>query len=146
MVATPYQPVSWNGETLSNSKLQQMTNNDQWLFENSARIRYSVNQITKDGGVKVMAGKSPYGISDTSAVYVDVYFGGFFSAGCHVAVTASLETGTGLGRKQVTIVGFGGEVDSRGFRAAVYTDEVRLDGSPPKIETSGFVHWLAVGY
>lgn len=146
MPATPYKPVAWNGEPISNAKLQQMADNDQWLFENSPRIRYSSsNNLVRDAGLKVLAGKTMYGTSSTSAVYTDVYFGNFFSAGSHPVVVCTLETGTTLGRKQVTIAGFGGEVDHVGFRAAIYVDGGVFDG-PPTIEAAGWLNWHAIGY
>lgn len=138
MAATPYKPVSWNGEPISNAKLNQMCSNDQWLFENAARVRFNYGG-PRDAGVKIIAGKSPFSTSSLQHVWVDVYFGSFFSAGCKPSVMTQAET-TGLGRKDIHIVGFGGEVDHRGFRAVVYTDEVQT------IESPGWVHWQAVGY
>lgn len=140
MTATPYRPVTWNTEPISQGKLQQMADNDEWLFENAARVRYSVNGIVKDDGLKILVGKTLYGTSAVSAVYQDVYFGSFFSTNCNPIVTCTLETGTGLGRKQVTLAGFGGDVDSRGFRAAIYTDEVTY------MDKAGWLHWQAIGY
>lgn len=139
MSATPYKPVSWNGEPISNDKLKQMANNEQWLFENAARLRYSVNGLTRDAGIKVIVGKTPYTASSIQHVYLDIYFGSFFSAASRPIVNCTVET-TGLGRKDVSITGFGGELDYRGFRAAVYTDEA------PVIDSNGWLHWMAVGY
>jgi hypothetical protein len=141
MPATPYKPVSWNGEPLSVAKLQQMTSNDQWLFENSPRIRYSVNGLTRDNGIKIISGKTFFAPAPIQHDYLDIYFGNFFSAGSHPVVTAVVEAGTGgLGRKHVTINGFGGEIDHRGFRAAVYTYEA------PNLDVGGWCHWTAIGY
>lgn len=139
MPATPFKPISWNGEPVSNAKMNQMANNEQWLFENSARLRHLQAGSARDAGIKIIAGKTPYSASSIQHVYLDVYFGSFFSAASKPIVQAIVET-TGLGRKDVSITGLGGEVDYRGFRAAVYTDEV------PTIESGGWLHWMAVGF
>lgn len=145
MPATPYQPVSFNGEMITTQKMNQMTNNDQWLFENTPRIRYNAAGITRDQSLKVMSGKTPFTISSIDYENVNVYFGSFFSAGCKPVVTAVVETTGGWLRKFLTIRGAnGGELDNTGFIAHITTHEPTGVGN--QIEAGGWVHWTAVGY
>jgi hypothetical protein len=141
MSATPYQPVSFNGEMITTQKMNQMANNDQWLFENSPRIRYNANGLVRDASLKVMAGKTPYPLVSLNYVYQAVYFGSFFSAGCKPVITATIEAPSGGHRNRVMIYGLtGGEVDNTGFQAVVTTE------AAPTLGPAGFIHWQAVGY
>lgn len=143
MAATPYKPTNWGSESISQPKLQQMANNDQWLFENMARVRYSAGGLTRDSGLKIAAGKTAYPATQSDWIDVFVYFGTFFSAGCKPVVNASVEPA--LGRIGVVLSGlnFGTEMDYRGFRAHVYQD-FQASGNP--LQGAGWVHWQAVGY
>lgn len=145
MTATPYKPVSWNDRSLSTERLQQMANNDQWLFENSPRIRYSANNITRDSGLKVIAGKTAYAAQPTlDYTNVEVYFGSFFTVGCRPSVSTTVETSLSGNRKFASIRGFGGqEVDYRGFIAHVTAHETV---NHPWGISGGWVHWIAIGY
>lgn len=144
MAATPYRPVSWTDQNLSKEKLQQMANNEQWLFENNPKIRYNYSgAIIRDNGLKIIAGKSPFGTSGLDSIDTWVYFGNFFSAACKPIVTAVVETGGFWLRKFITIRGIGGEIDYRGFLAHLTTHENVVDN---RVEASGWIHWTAVGF
>lgn len=142
MTATPYKPVSFGSESLELSKLQQMASNDQWLFENSTKVRYRSGDLIRDGGGKIIAGKTPYAAQSNNYLYLPVYFGSFFSVGCKPVVTITNEPGVGGHRNKVVIVGFsnGQEIDQRGFTAVISTEAVATIGA------SGFLHWIAAGY
>lgn len=143
MSATPYNPVSFNGEMITTQKMNQMANNDQWLFENSPRIRYNANGLVRDASLKVMAGKTPFTVNTaTNYEYINVYFGSFFSAGCKPVVTATVEGfNAGAHRHHVVITGLtGGEIDNVGF-VGVLAGEAY-----PTLTSGGFIHWQAVGY
>lgn len=143
MAATPYKPVSWNGEPITLLKLNQMASNDQFLFENTPRVRYFAGGITKDTGTKVLAGKTPFSANAAKAINVNVYFGSFFSSGCHPVVTATIQTGGPWWSKYVSIHGLTkGDIDRVGFVAHVKSHEEFKD----KIEAGGWIHWTAVGY
>lgn len=143
MAANDYKPVSWNGEPITNLKLNQMANNTQYLFERAPRIRYSGAGLTRDTALKIISGKSPFPIK-TNMDWVDtnIYFGSFFSAGCKPVVVATVETTGGWLRKYVSLRGFGGEIDHTGFIAHVVTHESFAD----HINSVGWVHWTATGY
>jgi len=144
MVATPYKPVVFSGEALSQAKLQQLANNQQWIFENTPRVRYSSTGLVRDSGVKVMSGKSPFAVQSYDNQTGAVYFGSFFTAGCHPAITCTVETTGGWLRKYVSFRSFGAgtEVDHTGFIWHVVSHEDFAD----RIEAPGWVHWIAVGY
>lgn len=146
MATTPYKPVSFTSESISQTKLQQMANNEQWLFENMAKMRYATQALTRDAGVRVISGKTPFGTTTGGASAIDthIYFGSFFTAGCKPVVTGMVETTGPHLRKLITIRGFGGEVDHRGFVAHLSTQE--FPGVPVNIEASGWIHWQAIGY
>jgi len=145
MAATPYKPISWSDRSVSQEKLQQMANNDQWLFENSPRMRYSVAGNVRDSGIKIIAGKTSYGPTNGPDYEdVNIYFGNFFSAACKPVVTSTVgvDIASGL-RKYIVNRGFGGEIDYRGFIAHVTAHE------PPGYSASipgGWLHWIAVGF
>ena len=141
MAATPYKPTSWNDLSLHVDKLKQMSNNDQWLFEHITSMRYAAPGVTKDTGLKMIVGKTAFPTSNRSWIYIDVYFGSFFSANSRIIVNATIEPIGTWHRHEVTVHGYGGEIDHRGFRAAVYV----VDGQTT-IPSPGFIHWQAVGY
>lgn len=144
MAVNDFVPMSWNGEPITTDKLNQMCNNSQYLFDRSPRIRYAVNAIIRDTGLKVLAGKTPFP-PDTAHDYVNVpiYFGSFFTAGCHPSVTATVEIVGGNWRKYVSIQGLtGAEIDQTGFMAQV----VAKENTVINILNGGWVHWQAVGY
>lgn len=146
MAATPYKPVSVNDSILTTTKLQQMANNDQWLFENSPRIRYSAAGIVKDQGLKIISGKTSFGTSGADYVEFTVYFGSFFSAACKPVVVATVEVGGNDKRKLASIEGLGGEIDYRGFHGFVTTQENQQNNAYWSIDHSGWVHWIAMGF
>jgi hypothetical protein len=137
--------VSFTSESIPASKLQQLADNDNWLFENAPRLRYAVTDLTKEKGIKIIAGKTRYPAT-TGADWEDVYvyFGSFFTAGCKpivTCVTADTEKGH---RKFVNVRGLGGELDHRGFIGHVTAHEP--PGYPQYIHGSGWLHWIAVGW
>lgn len=141
MAATPYQPTSWTSEPVTQAKLQQMSNNDQWLFENMPKIRYTNSGIIKDTGVKMIVGKTPFAASTINVTHVTVNFGNFFSPGCHPIVTATIEAGVNAASVARThAVLFGNGNIATGFDAAIAGDTYRY------ISNGGWLHWQAVGY
>jgi len=142
MAVTAYRPVSFTDGLLKLDKLQQTSNNIQWLYENSPRIRVDDRIITKDSSLRILAGKTAYLWTNTDYIDVNVQFKNFFTPGCRPIVTATVETLGWKLRKLVTVRGFGGEIDHRGFWAHVTDHETVA----PRIEAWGIVSWIAVGY
>lgn len=145
MAATPYKPVSFTSESITQQKLQQMANNEEWLFENTPRLRYSTSGLTRDAGIKLISGKTPHAQVNAEHLDVPVYFGSFFTGGCKPIVTATVEHNGGGGRRLATIRGHGGEIDHRGFIAHVTTQE-DYPGAIRNFNSGGWLHWMAVGY
>lgn len=138
--------MSWNGEPISQDKLNQMCNNTQFLYDRSPRIRYVVpgtsGTVTRDTGIKVLAGKTPFPtVTTASYLYLPIYFGTYFSSGSHPVVQATVEAANGGHRDKVMIYGLsGGEIDQTGFQAVISVDIL------PTLAQPGWVHWTAVGY
>lgn len=148
MAATPYRPVAFNDKSLTKEKLEQTSNNIQWLFENSPKMRYNYanGALVRDNGLKIIAGKTWFG-AVPGRDWADswIYFGNFFSAACKPIVTATIETTGWRLRKFVTIRSVSGaaEVDHRGFICHISDHETVVT---PTIEAGGWVHWQAVGF
>lgn len=92
MSATQYTPVTWGDEPVYKDKLLQMTNNDQWLFENTPKVYYNAYGIKKASGVKVMAGLLLLPPSASTYSASTCYFGSFFTPGCKPIITNSIVT------------------------------------------------------
>jgi hypothetical protein len=120
-----------------------MTNNDQWLYENSPTLYYNHAGVRKSNGTKLMSGvvQLPAGGIYTSATY---YFGSFFSAGSRPVVTAGLNSYPQI-RIMVAIRGIGTFFpDHRGFEVRVSAAEVSQTGN--KIKSGCWVPFTAVGW
>lgn len=143
-MTTPFTPVNFDGESLRKEKFQQLSTNVQWLFDNRLRARFvTASGVPRESQVKMIAGKTPFPLrSDNNFVYVQVYFGSFFSAACKPVVVTGLESTSGnMHRGKVTAQGRTGELDYTGFMAVVSID-------PPytTVSSTGWIHWLAVGF
>lgn len=150
MVATPYKNVSWStADTASKEKLNQMTNNDQWLFENMPKAIYSVGSIKRQAGVKILSGKGVYAPQTTDWAIVEVGFGNVFSPGCQPVVVCTVASYWSH-RKYATICGFDGTeiIDHRGFKAVIgsYEGTVRGNAAWSVLNVGGHVNWIAIGY
>lgn len=153
MVALPYKNVTWPlGAPLVTDKLNQMANNDQWLFENMPRMQYTANNVKRASGVKIIAGQTRYPAT-YNAEYVGVatLFGNFFTPGCQPIVSATPSSNSSPHRLSVTICAYansGNEVvDHRGFSAFVQSHPFQATpGQWTPVGNSGVLHWIAVGY
>lgn len=119
-----------------------MANNDQWLFENMPRIRYSASGLIRDQGIKMIVGKTPFPPqTDRNYAYLNINFGTFFTIGTKPIVIVTFEAqGGSMHRSKVVIQGRGqSELDHTGFTAIVTGDSY-------KSLAAGWVHWQAVGF
>lgn len=141
MTAKPYVPVTWGDEPVFTDKLNQMTNNDQYLFENSPKMYYNSYNLKKTSGVRIMGGV--LGLPATTTRYRSgtAYFGTFFSAGCRPIVVASVNPmGSGVDFS-LTLRGVDSVyIDYRGFRAHVYHIVQTKDAA------RSYIHWIAMGW
>lgn len=145
MAATPYRAVSINDKSLTKEKLQQMVNNDQWLFENTPRVRYNYLEggLVRDSGAKILAGKALFGASTNDWTERTIYFGNFFSAACKPIVTVTVEVTNNSMRRYASVRGLNGsEIDNRGFLCHISTQE----GKFWPVDAWGLIHYTAIGF
>lgn len=144
-MSTSYVPVQWGTERLSAEKLNQMCENDQWLFERTPTVFYNAFGVNKrTGGMKILSGVAMIPAAKTkSQVSKDINFGSYFSQGCKPIITTGQVMATG-GRYNVILTGLSGiHPDHRGFNMRVIANH--LSGKQG-IKTKMYVHWTAVGY
>ena len=146
MAALPYAPTSWSdNEPILTDKLRQMSNNDQYLFEQLSTVYYNANAIKKTSGMKIMAStvsvspnlSSPNGMAT-------FYFGTFFTVGCKPMVIASINSYP-QGRFHLNTRGIGTFwPDHRGFEVRIAADE--LNTANNKIYNRVWVMFIAMGF
>lgn len=150
MAQNDYRPVSWNGEPISNAKLNQMANNTQFIFERMPKMRYSNGGVIRDTSLKMIAGKTPYVPSATGADWTEaqVLFGTYFTVGCKPIVTAVVADSVSGRRRRLDVralSGAGSEIDHNGFICHI-VQALQPGNTAPQLLSSGWVHWHAVGY
>lgn len=142
MSATPYRAISWSvNEPAWKDKLNQMTNNDQWLYENAPRMYYNSHGIKRHNGLKMAAGHIILGNTRTRYSATACYFGTYFSEGCKPVVVVGMPLT--YPRRDVTasIRGIGGGwPDHRGFEIYMFANT-----TAPFV---GYLYfpWHAIGY
>lgn len=141
----PYKPVSWIEEPVATDKLAQMANNDQWLYENTPRMKFQGYNLLKTSGLKILA---TYGIIAPTTIYAgstNVYFGSFFSVGCQPIVVAQTIATNSQRRFHINVNGIGRAVpDHTGATLYIVTDEPSTKDVP--IRASVYVHTIAIGW
>lgn len=143
-MTTPYKPVAWTEGPLQVSKLQQMADNDQWLFENGARMLYYAHGISRATGNKMLCGFMLFPAYQLQLQSATQYFPNFFSAGCQPVVTASLYS-IGLKKVHLMLTGIGRDLpDHRGFAAYLSTDD--NTSSTNYFHSVTRLGWIAMGY
>lgn len=146
MATTPYKPTSWSvGEQITREKLNQMTANDQWIFENQPNAFYNAHGIKKTSGLKIMGGTVYVKAGKGKHYEVAAYFGNFFSVGCRpiVILTPVIQKQS---RIHFAVRGLAGDnyPDHRGFTAVVDSDE--LTAKRNYFHYTINVQFLALGY
>lgn len=146
MATTPYSPVQWSpDEPIYTRKLNTMTANDQWLFENMPRLSYRGynNTVRRTENTKIMSGAVYFTAHTTDYAERTVEFGTFFSTACNpIIIVGGVVTPVWAGnRVWVGARGFGGGTpDHRGFTAMA---GVVVGGS---MALNYYVPWIAVGF
>lgn len=142
----PYKALQWaDNEDLDVDKLNAMTNNDQWLFENMPRARYA-GSVTKDSGVKILATRAVVPPNSSASGGARVYFGNTFSAGCSPIVVASVVPTNFQRRFHIAVSGLGKNVfpDKNGALITISSDEVNPKNM--KMLSNVYVQVMAVGW
>lgn len=144
---TQYVPVSWSGQPITVDILQRMATNDQALFEMKPSTVMRHVGVTRDRGMKILAGSTLFQPSNAWAQNVDLFFGNFFSAGCQPVVIANIygypQTATYIHPK-----GLGGTKlpDHRGFSVYVRSNERAGKGLGGKLVHPFYIAYIAVGW
>lgn len=146
MSATGYKPLSWNqGDNITKEKLNQMANNDQWLFDNIPRADYQALGVHKNEGIRIAAGVALIKASTKPWGFTDVHLSNFFSSGSTPIVTTGGAVTTHIRRAIISVNGFGRtHPDNRGFRIWVSLDQRPWE--PNRIFSPFYVPWHAIGY
>lgn len=145
MTATPYVSVYWNDpDPMSTDKLNQMANNEQWLFENTPRVFYNASGATRSSGVKILAGMATIAASQTPNATGSVNFGTFFSTGCVPIITTGILSYP-RGRITCAVRGIGTFwPDNRGFEVRIgSTEEIYAND---KIDATVYINYIAIGW
>jgi hypothetical protein len=134
-----------DSEPLDRDKLNQMANNDQWLYENTPRISYNAHGVVKPNGAKILAGMNVAPAVRASVTWASIYFGSFFSQGCRPIVVGTVISGISRTRYELIVRGIGTVFpDHRGCQFAVTTDEVTSTNNYHTVGPG--INWVAVGW
>lgn len=145
MGSTPFKTTYWgDNEPMYTDKLNQMTNNDQWLYENMPAAYFNSQGIRKSSGVKILSGFAFIKATASVGSATTVYFGSYFSSGCKPVVVTSINAYP-QGRFHLWTRGIGTLFpDSRGFEARINVNEI--DPKNNKIKYDIYVPYIAVGW
>ena len=134
-----------DNEGLDVDKLNAMTNNDQWLFENMPRARYAAN-VTKTNGVKILGIRGVIPPTSASQFSTNIYFGTVFSVGCQPLVVATPSHTNWQRRSHCVVNGLGSLAvpDHTGCKVTVSIDEFAAKNL--KFASSAYVNVIAIGW
>lgn len=96
MAVDPYKSITWTNEPITTAKLDDMANNEQWLYENSPRVVYYANNVYRASGIKIMAGMTLISGAGNKFWGNVVYFGDFFTPGTIPVITLGALPGPGM--------------------------------------------------
>lgn len=146
-MTTPYSPVQWvDNEPTWTEKLNQMTNNDQWLFENTPRAMYNSYKVKRTSQIKILTGVTIFPAQANGLYQIQVDFPSFFTPGCLPTIT------TGVGyrldyRIHLAFRGIGQDApDHRGMIYTASVDPRNPDAKYYKFGKAFYAHYIAVGY
>ena len=146
MASTPYKPVSWGTEPITQDKLNTMASNEQWLFENTPRVLYNVDSLKRTSGVKILSGMGLVKTNGSSSFGAsNILFGTFFSSGCKPIVVATACTAK-QGRISLVTRGIDHQArpDYRGFQVLLSTAE--LTRAHNKLLSNVYIPYIAIGW
>lgn len=143
-MATEFRDVNWGDEVIDTGKLNQMANNERYVFERMPRLNYVAHGIqNKDTGVRMLTGIHTVPAIGDHQQTRTIYFGSYFSPGCRPVVQATY-AGYNVIRTFMKIRGVGQtHPDHRGFEAGLIISE---EVNNRVFQGVSYIHWLAVGY
>lgn len=146
MAATPYKPTTWGDEPVFTDKLNQMANNEQWLYENTPRMMFSAWGIKRTSGVKVLAGIAICQGNQALWSPTSVNFGTFFSSGCKPVVVTGTQPTSSKWRYHTIIKGIGTYYpDHRGIEIHVGADYYGTS-TRNTVDSRVYVHYVVIGW
>jgi hypothetical protein len=105
MAAQGFTPTTWTNEPVSSAKLNQMAQNDQWLYENSVKFDYNVSGICRSSGLKIAVAYIYCPANGGRYSESTFFFGDFFTPGTNPVIVGG---NFGSGRIIDTWIGFRG--------------------------------------
>ena len=141
----PFKPLSFAEEVITTDKMNQLANNDQWLYENMPRIGYRGYGINKSTGLKILATGVAFAATTARSATRGLYFSGYFSTGCQPFCIAQAIATNGQRRFFVHVNGIGRAVpDHNGCTITLTSSE--LNPTYDKIGATVHVNLIAIGY
>lgn len=150
MAVSGYWPTGWvDNEPLFTDKLNTMSQNLQWLYENRVQASYNHEgvEVSREQGLKIASGVRVIVVDGSDQYIVPVDFGGFFSTACHPVVVVggvvnrnSVRCHTGARAYSLQQ-----HIDHRGFELIAAVDQTQY-GDQNIMPTNFYVPWIAVGF
>lgn len=141
-----YTPLTWSkGDAVTIERLNQMAENDQFLFEQVVKSKYIFDDAERTSGIKIFARNERFPVTGTKLSQLSVSWDGFFSPDCNPIVNVMVGR-MDRNRLWVSAKGPGGEnwPNSRGCEIHGV-----MDPDTPSNYNFGIfipVHIMAVGY
>lgn len=141
-----FKAINWTpSEQIGERKMDTMTDNAEWLYNNTPRSIYTLpGGLRRVEGVKIASGRVIITKRNRDTASVEVRFGNYFSSRCEPNITTGIVS---AGQTKIFCVtnGIGRLLpDARGFQVGVNiaADNKKND----KIARSFYVAWQAMGY
>lgn len=145
MTATPFTPIAWNNEPITDAKMNQMANNDQWLYEHTPTVKFASYGVNKETGIKIHSGICIVPASGTAGAVANWYFGSFFTPGCRPVVNATVQPTTTRVRIYCIVRGIGQIApDHNGCAITAINHEIVTSSS--RVDAPVYIHVTAIGY
>lgn len=144
MSASPYRAVSWEpSDLITRENLGQMSNNDQFILDNTPRAWYTAYGHNQTEGLRIVAGTILFTPSAEPVQTKRVHFGSQFTDGSRPVITQS--TYTRNNRVHHSITGLSGLIpDDTGFEITLRMDYP--DPADNKFNANMYVAYIALGY
>lgn len=146
MAATPYKPVSFGKEPVLADKVNTLSNNIQWVYENMPQSKYVFSGVTRTAGVKILAGNVTIAANKKASNIATVNFNSFFSVGCKPCIVTTVNASPQMRIMSAVrnINGTALQADHLGFQVVVTASE--LDPRQSYFRYTIYVNYIAVGW
>ena len=139
-----YTPVVWSkGDPMDLTKLNQMSANDQYLFNKIVYGKHSFDGAEQTEGLKIWASNERFPITESKRAEVDVSWEGFFSPSCNPIVNVTVGRRT-HNRLWISVKGPGNQTwpNSRGCQVHAVLDPE----APYDLTIHMPIHIIAIGW